>query len=96
MTEVLQANIFFMITSVAVVLFTLLLCIALYHIIKILRSVRSIVDKVESGSEVIAEDISNLREYIADGGLVSSILGIFLKQSSILGGAKKDGKKKDK
>lgn len=79
MTEVLHANIFFFITSVAVVLFTLLLCVLLYHVIKIVRSVRRIVERVEHGSEVIAEDMAHLRTYVAEGSLISSILGIFMK-----------------
>jgi len=48
MSEVLQANIFFFITSVAVILFTLLLCIALYHVVKILKSIRRVMEKVEA------------------------------------------------
>ena len=79
MAEVLQANIFFAITSASVIIFTLLLCVALYYVIKILRSVRSIVDRIDAGSENIAEDISNLRAYIAEGSLISQIVGLFLR-----------------
>ena len=74
MSEILQANIFFGITSVAVVVFTLFVCIILYQIIKILRSIRKIVDRVEEGSEVIAEDVSQLRAYVVEGSLVSQIM----------------------
>lgn len=61
MTEVLHANIFFAITSVAVVTATILLCVLLYHVIRIVRAVRRIVERVEAGSEVIAEDLEDLR-----------------------------------
>lgn len=61
MNEVLHANIFFVITSVAVVFFTILTCILLYQVIKIVKSVRRIVERVESGSEVLAEDLEEIR-----------------------------------
>jgi len=77
MGEVLQANVFFIITSIAVVLFTLLLCFLLYQVIKILKSVRTIVDRIEEGSEVIAEDIANLREYFKEGSFFSHLMGLF-------------------
>ena len=79
MAEVLQANIFFFITSVAVIVFTALLCVALYYVIKILRAVRNIVDRVDTGSETIAEDISQLRSYLAEGSLISQVIGLFVK-----------------
>lgn len=82
MSEVLHANIFFVITSVAVVLFTLLLCVLLYHLIKIVRSVRRIVERIEEGSEVIAEDMSELRRFFAEGSLISHILGMFMGKNS--------------
>lgn len=64
MSEVLHANIFFLITSVAVVVFTILTCILLYQVIKIVKSVRRIVERVESGSEVLAEDLEEIRASI--------------------------------
>jgi hypothetical protein len=78
MSEILQANIFFMITSVAVLVFTIFVCVILYHVIKILKSIRKIVAKVEEGSELIAEDVSQLRTYVLEGSLVSQITSFFL------------------
>ena len=78
MSEILQANIFFMITSVAVLVFTIFVCVILYHVIKILRSIRTIVSRVEEGSELIAEDMSQLRTYVLEGSLVSQIMSFFL------------------
>jgi 5-bromo-4-chloroindolyl phosphate hydrolysis protein len=78
MTEVLHANIFFVITSVAVVVFTLLLCFAVYQIIKILKSIRRIVDRIDEGSEMIAGDMDNLRTYVMEGSLVSQLIGFFM------------------
>lgn len=74
MSEMLQANIFFMITSVAVIVFTVFVCVILYQIIKLLRSIRNIVARIDEGSEVIAEDVSQLRAYVLEGSLVSQIM----------------------
>ena len=77
MNEILQANIFFFIASVATVVFCILVCIALHHFIKILRSVRAILERVEEGSEVLADDLANIREVIVNGGFISRIIGLF-------------------
>ena len=74
MSEILQTNIFFFITSVGVILLTFFVCVILYHIIKLLRSIRSIVERVEEGSGVIADDVSQLRAYVVGGSLVSQIM----------------------
>lgn len=87
MDEVLHANIFFFIASVATVLFTILLCIALYQLIKILRSLRRVMTRIEEGSEVIAEDFESIRTFVLQGGLVSRVIGMIL-------GVKKRSKRK--
>jgi len=80
MSEILQTNIFFVITSIAVVVFTLFVCLILYQVIKILKSIRRIVDRVDEGSEVIAEDVSQLRAYVTEGSLVSQVMSFVLGQ----------------
>ncbi len=90
MSEILQTNIFFAITSVAVVVFTLLLCLVLYQVIKILKSIRRIVTRIDEGSEVIAEDVSQLRAYVTEGSLVSQVL------SFVMGARKKSTPRKKK
>jgi len=74
MTEVLHANIFFIITSIAVVLFTLLVCVLLYHLIKIVKAIRRIVDRVEAGSEVLADDIDNIRSALNPAKLIQFVM----------------------
>lgn len=78
MSEVLHANIFFLITSIAVVLFTLLLCFAVYQVIRILKSIRRTVERIEAGSEMIAEDVEQFRAYVMEGSLVSQLIGFFM------------------
>ena len=67
MSEVLQANVFFLITSIAIVVFTVLLCIALYYVIKILKSVQKITERIEEGSNIIAQDVATIRKNVISG-----------------------------
>jgi hypothetical protein len=90
MSEILQTNIFFVITSIAVVVFTIFVCVILYYVIRIMKSIRKIIDRVEESSGVIAEDVSQLREYVASGGLASQVMSFFL------GKAPKASKRKSK
>ncbi len=62
--QILETNIFFYITSVAVVVVAVLVCIALYYIIGILQNVRDVTDRIRRGSEQLAEDASEFREQI--------------------------------
>lgn len=78
MSEILEANIFFFITGISVIIFTLILSIALYHLIKILKSLRRVMDRVEAGSEVIAADIEGIRSYFAERSLFARFLDGFL------------------
>ncbi|MCA9362308.1 hypothetical protein KC906_02950 [Candidatus Kaiserbacteria bacterium] len=74
MNEVLHANIFFVIASIATVVFCILLSFILFHVLKIVRSLRSIVERIEAGSEVIAKDVAQVRELVASGGIVSRLI----------------------
>jgi len=71
MSEILQANIFFFITSIAVIVFTFLLSVALFHFIKIMKSVRKIMERVEVESEAIADDVERLRVFITEESFLS-------------------------
>lgn len=82
MSEILQANIFFVITSIAAVIVTLFLCVILYQIIRILKSIRRVVERVDEGSEIIAEDVSQLRAYVTEGSLVSQVMSFVFSQKA--------------
>jgi hypothetical protein len=75
MTEILQANIFFFIASIATIVFSIMACVAMYLVIKILVSIRGILSRIEEGSDLIAEDIQAARAFVAGGGLVSHLIG---------------------
>jgi hypothetical protein len=81
MSEILQANIFFFIASVGIVVLTILVCVILYQVLKIVIKVRLIVERLEAGSEMIAEDVSQLRTFVMEGSLVSQIIRFFVPKS---------------
>jgi len=78
MNEVLHANIFFVIASIATVLFSIIVCFILYHVYKMVRTARRIIDRIEAGSEAIADDVAHLRSFMAQGGLVTKMLQFFM------------------
>ena len=96
MTEVLHANIFFFITGIAVIIFTALLCVALFHIIKVLKSMRRIMDRIEEGTEVIAEDMQQVRTYFTEGGLIAGLVRTFMGKRAAHGSSKKSSRKEHK
>lgn len=63
MNTLIHADIFFVIASVGFVLLAVLLAVALFNVIGILRSVRHISKKVETGVDSIGDDlVSGIRE----------------------------------
>ncbi|MEZ4200814.1 MAG: hypothetical protein R3B69_04545 [Candidatus Paceibacterota bacterium] len=76
MSEVLHANIFFVIASVATVCFAIMVCVLLFHIIKIVRAVRRIVERVEQGSEALASDVEELRKNLNPARLFGFVMNI--------------------
>lgn len=87
MTEILQANIFFFIASFATIVFSIMACVAMYLIIKILVSVRAILARIEAGSDLIADDIQAARDFVAGGGLISHLISFMARAGG--GGQKK-------
>ncbi len=74
MSEILHANIFFLIASIATIIFSIMVFIAMYGVIKIISSIRAILEKIEAGSDLIAEDISAARAFVANGGILSHLI----------------------
>lgn len=89
MSEVLQANIFFAIASIAFVIATLFVCVILYHIIKLIQSIRRIIDRIDESSEVIADDVAQLRTYVQEGTFVSQIMSLIFGQKGRTSRSKK-------
>ncbi len=68
MDLVLQTNIFFYITSAAVIVVTVLVCIVLYYLAGILRDVRDVTSRIRQGTEKVSEDLESLRSEVRQGG----------------------------
>lgn len=77
MNEVLHANIFFIIASLGVVLLTVLACVAMVYVIKIVRAVSRITERIEAGSETVAEDIAAVREALHPRFIMRVVASIF-------------------
>lgn len=77
MNEILHANIFFFIASLATVCFCVLVSLVLYQLLKITQSIRAILSRIEEGSEVLAEDLAQIRAVIVEGGIFSRLIGMF-------------------
>lgn len=82
MDEVLHANIFFLIASVATVIFCIIICFILYQVYKIIKSVRSILERIESASEIVTNDMLELRSSLKSGGVFGRILSIIFSATA--------------
>jgi hypothetical protein len=82
MDEILHANIFFFIASVATVIFCILTSIILYQVIKITQVIRSILQRLEEGSEKIAQDVAHVRSLVSNGGVVSKVISFVMGVAS--------------
>lgn len=83
MNDVLHANIFFFITSVAVVAVTLMLLVVLWYVIEILREVRKVAKKISKASDGLERDIEYIRTEVKSNlgkvaGLITSAGAFFL------------------
>lgn len=75
MNEILHANIFFVIASVATVIFSIIVTLVLYHVLKIVKSLRQIVERIEAASEQVADDMAHARELLYNGGMIARVVG---------------------
>jgi hypothetical protein len=64
----------------------------MFMIIKILVSIRRILERIEAGSDMIAEDIQAARAFVAGGGLISHLIGFVTR----VGGGRKPRSSKSK
>jgi predicted Holliday junction resolvase-like endonuclease len=89
MTDFLKQDIFFFITSIAVIILTLLLAILIFYIIKISKNIKYISERAKTEADLISEDISNLRDNVKEHGAKFKYFASFFSDL-----AKKANKKK--
>jgi uncharacterized membrane protein len=68
MESIIHADIFFLVSTVALILISIGIIIALIYIIKILRTVSKVSDKVKEESTEIIDDLKHLRGNIKQEG----------------------------
>jgi membrane protein implicated in regulation of membrane protease activity len=69
METLMKADIFFFVTTIAVVAVTICLVYAAYYLIRILRNVEEISEEVKQESQLVREDIGDLRANIREEGV---------------------------
>ncbi len=67
-TSFLKSDIFFFVTTVAVVFLTIILAVLMVYIITIMRTIKRIANIAQSQAEVISEDIDDLRAEVKTRG----------------------------
>ena len=80
MEAVLKSEVFFFITSTAVVVLSVVLLVALYYLIKILRDVKDISHTVKRESELISSDVDAVRRSIKKK---SKQVGAFISRAAL-------------
>jgi len=68
MDEFYKQDIFFFVTTIAVVLITLFLLVAAAYFIKILKDIRYISEKAKQESDFISQDLHQLRDNVKEQG----------------------------
>jgi len=67
--SLLKSDVFFFITSVAVVLIALIFTISLIYLVRILRIIKRISERAEKTATMVADDVVELRNSIKEDGI---------------------------
>ncbi|MEJ0054084.1 MAG: hypothetical protein WDN10_05200 [bacterium] len=68
MDQFLKMDIFFFVTTVVVLAAGVLLCFALYYLVRILRNVEKVSEEIEEETRAVREDIRDARANIRNEG----------------------------
>lgn len=83
MNETLLANLFFIVTGTAILVVGAFMCFVLYHVFKVVKVVRSILERVHASADLLVEDVQMLHRQLQEGSIVGRIL------TALLGTARK-------
>ena len=67
--SLIHADIFFFISTIALVLISIGIIVAIVYVIKILKNVREVTDKIKDESSEIVADLKKLRASLRDEGV---------------------------
>ena len=68
MDQLLETNVFFFITSIAVIVFTAGFCVLLYFLVPLVRDARDMMAKVRIAAAEVEADFENLRDAAQEEG----------------------------
>jgi hypothetical protein len=77
MNDFMKQDIFFFVTTIAVVVISLLLAILIIYFIKISNDVKYILTKAKKEADLIAQDLSDLRDTARKGMILKSLFNFF-------------------
>ena len=82
MTEVMKSDVFFFVTTLAVIVVSVALVIALIYLISILRDARKLSSRARLEGEAILDDLGNAREGVKQGGrkIFEMIAALFIRK----------------
>jgi hypothetical protein len=80
MDTFIQADIFFFVTTIFVIILVIVLAIAGFYIIRILRNLRDVSEIVKSETQHIAGDVENLRSDLKRTGFSLPLIFGFFKR----------------
>ncbi len=79
MSEFLKMDIFFAVTTMVVFIFGVMGMVALYYMIRVLRSIAHVADNVSKESDNVRKDVQELREKARSEGMrVTHLMDFFL------------------
>jgi Ca2+/Na+ antiporter len=80
MSTLIQADIFFFISSVSILILVALLIVIAFYVIRVVKDIKEIVKAVKSETKETLQDFNNLRSQVkAEGGFFKRFLGTFFK-----------------
>ena len=94
MDTLIHADIFFFVTTIAVVVITIALAALIVYLVKVFRSIRKIVDAVNDETILLRRDIGDLRNEIRERG--ARAVGAFDWFGRLFGMTKKSRSKNKK
>lgn len=75
MENLLHSEIFFFISSISFILLTILLSIAVFYIISILRDFKAVSKKIKSGADYAGEHVEELAKNLEESAIYKFIFG---------------------
>lgn len=93
MDKLVHADIFFFITTCAIVILTIIFAVALVYGVFIAKNVHYVVKKIKEESDNISGDIAHARQKIKEQGMKVASFMAFIKSLASFGSARKTKKK---